>query len=481
MTADDLALLEEAQKFDRAGQKEQAVQAFEQYLALHPKHADAWADYAGLLIDMERWEDAKKVAGEALVLDDRHYEGMVHSGCAMMHLGQIAAAEQRFRGAIELAPLRLGGRLLLSDCLVKSEDLPQARALLDQIVKEQPDCLPAQNRLSTLYLLQKDWPSLRKDLARQVHSFSGPEAVYRQSHLSLLFGDMAIGWQEFEARLDIPGRVIEGHAFAQPRWAGEPFPEKTLLLHWEQGFGDTLMFIRFASMAKRLGGKVLVEVQPHLADLVATCPGVDQAIPHGSPLPPFDLQAPLLSLPSIFKTDLGTIPAEVPYLDIPGDVPNRDWISEALAPSQGRIRIGIAWAGSPMHQRNTKRSMKAEAFNVFADLPGVSWFSFQHETEQPPELPGILDLAPLLSNFSDTAYALSGMDLVITVDTALAHLAGAMGIPTWLMLSFIPDWRWMLDREDSPWYPTVRLFRQTRPGDWESALQQISTHLNPAS
>jgi len=226
-------------------------------------------------------------------------------------------------------------------------------------------------------------------------------------------------------------------------------------------------------MVKALGGRVLLEVQPQLAELVATCPGIDAVVPHGDPLPPFDLQSPLLSLPYVFGTELNTIPSMVPYLDIPEQVPNREWIAQLLAAARECTRIGLAWAGSTAHRNDEVRSIPSANFGPLAALPNAFFFGFQIGAAQPAPLPGFVTLAPWLSNFSDTAYALSGMDLVITVDTALAHLAGALGIPTLLLLPFGPDWRWMLGREDSPWYPSIRIYRQPVPGDWDAVLRKV--------
>ena len=170
--------------------------------------------------------------------------------------------------------------------------------------------------------------------------------------------------------------------------------------------------------------------------------------------------------------------AEIPYLQVPGHVPNRQPLSEVLAASAGRIRIGLAWAGSPVHVRDKERSMPTAALEPLAALQGVAWHSFQFGPLEAVPLPGVIQLAPLLSTFSDSALAVAAMDLVITVDTALAHLAGALGIPTFLLLHAFPDWRWFLARQDSPWYPTMRIYRQPHPGDWESVLRQVLSDLN---
>jgi hypothetical protein len=367
---------------------------------------------------------------------------------------------------------------MFSDCLAQKGDLAGARVLLEGVLAERPDHTVALDRRNTILALQGDWPALRKDMERQLARYSGAEAEYVASHLDLMFGDMAHGWRRFEARLDIPGRPLAQRGFTEPRWQGEPFPGKTLLLSWEQGFGDTLMFLRFGALARARGGRVVLEVQPALAELAATCSGFDEVILHGQPLPPFDLHASLLSLPALLGTDLDTVPADIPYLHPPASAPAAAEIERVLKASGERVKIGLCWAGSGSYSRDAKRSLPAAALAPLAELPGVAWHSLQFEEAAEAPLPGIQQLGPLLKGFPNTACVLSGMDLVITVDTVLAHLAGAMGIPTFLLLSFIPDWRWMLGRDDSPWYPTLRIYRQPVPGDWNSVLRQVVADLS---
>jgi hypothetical protein len=288
---------------------------------------------------------------------------------------------------------------------------------------------------------------------------------------------MPLGWEQYESRWQVPEYSAQQLHFAQPRWDGGSFVGKTLLLYWEQGFGDTLMFVRYAPWVKALGGKVVLVAQARLADLVATCPGIDEVIPHGDSIPPFDVHLPLLSLPRIFQTALKSIPATIPYLHVPRRIPHFEEITKTLAVSEGKIRMGLVWAGNTTHKNDGKRSIPPMALIPLAALPEIAWFSFQVGRQDEPPFPGIVSMEPLLSDFSDTAYALGSMDLVITVDTAVAHLAGAMGIPTFLLLSSLPDWRWMMGRKDSPWYPTMRLYRQPIPGDWDAVVRDVVADL----
>jgi Glycosyltransferase family 9 (heptosyltransferase) len=367
------------------------------------------------------------------------------------------------------AQLALAGRLL------EGGDLGAARSALETALEWDPGHLVAHEALVQIHLLAGRPALAHREQTRRalfLDGRSGPAADCVWAHAALLYGEMPQGWDLYEARLAAPGMAMPPRHFAQPRWNGEPFPEKTLLLHYEQGLGDTLMFVRFARRVKALGGRVLLEAQQPLADLVATCPGLDEVIPRGAEVPPFDLHFPLLSLPWLFRTDLNSLPCDIPYLRVPSRVPSRQGLSESLARGEGRIRVGLAWSGSRDHPRDAQRSIPAATLAPLGALPGVAWYSFQREEGIAP-FPGTIPLGPLLSTFADTAFALSGMDLVITVDTALAHLAGAMGVPTLLLVTNIPDWRWLMDRDDSPWYPRTRLYRQPRPGDWDSVVQRV--------
>lgn len=396
----------------------------------------------------------------------------------LLRADRPAEAEKECRRLLAGAPGHLEVRLLLATCLMKRGQLDEAQGELQGALEEEPGNQLIRNLLGEVHLRQGNWTEIRRELERRLDAFSGPETDYERACIKLRFGDMPQGWLEYESRWKIPEfHEVEQH-FTQPRWKGESFEGRTLLLFWEQGFGDSLMFIRYAPLVKARGGKVLFAAQAQLADLIATCPGVDEVIAHGDPLPPFDLQCPLLSLPAIFGTDLDSVPAEIPYLDVPKRVPNRGKLALALAPSEGLTRVGLTWAGSPLFKNRAKRSIPAEALAPLGSLPGVVWFSFQVGGEGAAPFPELVVLEPMLSNFSDTAYALSAMDLLITTDTAVAHLAGAMGVPTLLLLSSLPDWRWHMGREDSPWYPSMRLYRQPSPGDWNGVVQQLLRDLS---
>jgi hypothetical protein len=428
-----------------------------------------------------RYKEARKVCHRALRIDPKHPGAMINLGCILVRLGRWNEAEGLFRRVLAMDPGRNDARLALAYGLMKKGDLESARVVLERALVQDPGSLDAHKLLCRILVHRGDGHLVCREIERRytfLGSPSGPEAQWELSHMALLFGEMPEGWQFYEGRLSVP---IPNAPQPRPdhlRWNGESFVGRTLLVDHEQGLGDTLMFVRYAPQVKALGGRVVLSVQRPLADLVATCQGIDEVIPLGDPIPPFDLHVPLLSLPWVFKTDLESIPSQIPYLRVPARVPNRPRLTEILDASAGKLRIGMAWAGNPVHQRDAERSIFAGLLAPLAVLPDVAWHSFHFGGEGEAPFPGILPLAPFLSNFSDSAFALDAMDLVITVDTAMAHLAGAMGIPTLLLLHAFPDWRWLLGREDSPWYPTLRIYRQPVQGDWQTVVQNVLADLS---
>jgi hypothetical protein len=306
-----------------------------------------------------------------------------------------------------------------------------------------------------------------------------PVLHYNHAMLLLLAGDLKAGFREFEWRLSHPAPRFRTRLFGVPRWRGEPRHGKTLLIHTEQGLGDTLHFVRFVAAAAATGGPVVLQVQPPLTALLQDSLDVT-VISRGEPEPPFELQLPIMSLPYELGTSIETIPGTAPYLTV-SPTKAAEW-RQRLAPYTG-LKVGIVWAGSPGHLHDHERSLSAGVVLPRLLIPGVQLFSLQKDARanDSPVLEQlkdtVVDLAPHLTNFAETAAAVSAMDLVISVDTAVAHLAGALGKPTWILLPHILDWRWFYERADTPWYPTARLFRQSRFNDWASVLNRLPEDL----
>ncbi len=444
------------------------------YARFQSRQAELWAIFSLGLAEMHNFEAAAEACHTAIRIDPQNVTARSNLGSIRMAEGDLEQAEELFRALVADDPHKEILRLLLITCLTRKGDLSSVDQEIATVLRQKPaDPLVHQNVLGSHYSHGR-WTDYQAEIERfRRVDPTAAHSDWEQGEVDLLFGNLLQGWKLYEARLRLPVESRSPQSLEQPAWNGESFAGKTLLLWAEQGLGDALMFMRYLPRVKELGGRVILEAWPAMAGLAATCEGADWVVSKGDPLPAFDLQASLLSLPWIFQTELSTIPAEVPYLDVPELVPHRQALLERLTQAEEYTRIGVVWAGRPEHGRDFERSIPAGAMAPLAVLPGVAWFSFQVGKQDLPPLPNLVSLAPLLTNFSSTAYALSAMDLLITVDTSVAHLAGAMGIPTFLLLPFQPDFRWMLERADSPWYPTMRLYRQPAYGDWDSVLHQV--------
>jgi len=295
------------------------------------------------------------------------------------------------------------------------------------------------------------------------------------SSIKLLLGEFRQGWSLFESRFELPNYSGAKALLRYPRWDGKPYPGKTLLLHSEAGFGDSIMMMRYLEMVKSLGGTLILYMPDALVSLAKECHGPDMVFVKTSKAVSFDYQLPMMSLPFIFDTNLETIPNKVPYIHLPSHVPNKDAIDARLA--RGTKKIGLVWAGQPGYKRDSERSMAPETLRPLEAAPDTSWFCLQRDGHDAVPFPSATPLGDLFDTFVDTAYAVSQMDTIVTVDTSIAHLAGAMGANVKLMVSCLPCWRWLLWRSDSPWYPTLKIYRQPSPGDWQSVVQQVLADL----
>ncbi len=297
----------------------------------------------------------------------------------------------------------------------------------------------------------------------------------------LRYGRFKEGWRKYEARYRTLLSKSYKRDFTQPQWYGEPLNGRTILLHAEQGIGDAIQFARYAPLVARRGARVILEVHPPLAALFDRMDGVMMTVAFGQPLPKFDLHCPLLSLPLACDTDLDSLPAAVPYVAAP---PNHAlYWSNRLGVRRAR-RIGVVWSGNPKHRDDDRRSIPLDAFaKLLAPRPGLEFHSLQKDIrdgdrEVLQAMPHVRQHGDALRDFRDTAALIGLMDLVIAVDTSVAHLAGAMGWPVWTLISAIGDWRWMLERDDSPWYPSMTLFRQERLGNWTPVLEEVARQLD---
>jgi Flp pilus assembly protein TadD len=463
----------------KLGRLEEAVAHHRQAVAFKPDMVAAYSNLSVALTDLRRPVEAETSARQALALRPDYAEAYSNLGNALRDQNRFAEAESCYLYALQLKPDCADAHNNLAVEWVRQGRLDEALSHYHEALRLKPGFAAALSNLGVVYA--------------RLGQYADAETAYRQalqlgtrdaethSNLGLLLltlGRFGEGWPEFEYRWQVmkPRRP----PFPQPRWDGSPLAGRTILLHAEQGLGDTLHFIRYAPLVQARGGRVVVECQPSLVRIVATCPGIDELVAEGSPSPLFDVQVPLMSLPGIFRTDLSSIPASVPYLRADDRLVQR-WRDE-LASLCG-FKIGIAWQGNPDHPLDRYRSLPLCHFEPLARIPGVQLVSLQRGPgkEQLSEVANrfpVLDVGGRLeaenAGFEETAAVIQNLNLVISADTAVAHLAGALAARVWLALSYVPEWRWLLERDDSPWYPTLRLFRQKEMGNWESVFSRMA-------
>ena len=471
------------------GRRAEAIECYRRALRIQPHYASAHFNLGMAFTDQQRAADAAECFRQALRIDPQFANGYYYLGNALKDQGKFGEAIACYRQAIRIDPAHANAHHNLGTILTDQGELAEAALCYRQALRIDPRHVDARSNLGVLLYKQGSYAesAAQFDQALRLDP-NHVGARFNRSMLWLLTGNFDKGWPEYEFRDRQP--MADQRNFTQPRWQGEPLAGKTILLHAEQGMGDTVQFIRFAARVKQQGGTVLFESQPALLPILGGVTGVDQLLPRGRPLPMFDVQAPLLSLPGIFHTTLDTIPADMPYLRANPDRVQY-WqkelacIPECNPPgvqASAAFKVGIAWQGNPKNKDDSNRSLPLNQFETLARLTEVSLLSLQvgPGSEQVAAAPfPIVDLGQRFDPHSleDLAAVLMNLDLVVTVDSVVAHVAGALGVPVWVLLRFSADWRWLLERADSPWYPTMRLFRQQRAGDWPHVLERVKEEL----
>jgi tetratricopeptide (TPR) repeat protein len=454
-----------------------ALADYDRLLALRPDHAEALCNRGVVLAHFGRLDEAVASYDRALAARPDYAEALSNRGNALKALGRFGDALTSYDRALALRPdypEALSNRGVILTALHRFEE---ALASCDRALALRPDFAPAlNNRAAVLQELGRFDDALACYERALALDPDYAEAGLNRALLLLLGGAFAQGWPAYEWRRRTAH--WEPRRFAAPEWAGEDIAGKRLLLYAEQGFGDTIQFVRYARLAAARGAQVVVEAQPPLAPLLAASGCADAVAAAGAPLPPFDLQCPLLSLPRLFATTIADIPAPIPYISPP---PERSAAWAARLP-RDRPRVGLAWSGHPHNSKDHDRSIPFAQLAPLLAVPGVRFVSLHKDVrasdaEAFAGCGSIIDLHAKLTDFADTAAVIANLDLVVTVDTAVAHLAGAMGRPVWILLPRVPDFRWLLGRADSSWYPTARLFRQTRAGDWGDVIARVAGEL----
>jgi tetratricopeptide (TPR) repeat protein len=478
-----LALLQQGFALHQQGQAAQALQCYEQVLQLQPKNFDALHLSGVLALQAGDAPKAMDLFNRALKVDRNSAMAYDNRGSACMALQQYDLALINFNKAIALAPGNVNALNNRGNLHVKLGQFDAALADFDQALALQPDYFEAlnnrSNTLSGMGRHEEAHASSQRAVGLQPQSAA---ARWNLGMNALRLGHFDTGWADCEARLDHwRQRGWQEPNYAAAKWTGaEPLAGQTLLMHCEQGLGDTLQFCRYAAAAQAQGAQVLLQVQPPLKALLQTLPGVT-VLAQGEPLPHYDLHCHLLSLPLAFKTDLGNIPP-VPDALCADAAKVALWqarLGEGSTPR--RLRVGIAWSGNAAHVDDRRRSMALQDLLPLL-TPDVQWVSLQKELRPADAAllaahPDITHFGDALQDFTDTAALCELMDLVICVDTSVAHLAANLGKPVWLLLAQHTDWRWLLKRTDTPWYPSMTLYRQPTSGDWASVVSQVQADL----
>ena len=467
------------------GHYEQALASFDQALARAPQLVEAWTYKATTLVHLKRYAEALPCCDQALALRPGHADTWCNRGNALSHLGQHEASMAAYQQAIACDPQSALAWSNLGQALTHLQRTEEALACFDKALSLKPDYAQAwYNRGNALHAQEQGEQACEAYDQALALDANYAETHWNKSLALLRMGRLSEGWRGYEWRKKVDKAGWAQREFSQAAWDGrQDIAGKTVLLHFEQGFGDTLQFCRYAAMVAAKGAKVILEVQAALLPLLQSLEGPEQVIASGQALPPFDLHCALLSLPLALGTTLETIPASIPYLH-PDPALVAHWRSR-LATDPPHPKVGLVWSGSPTHNNDKHRSLPLEQLlpalsNLFTHCQMVS---LQKELRPQDEhllaaQPAILHFGQALRDYADTAALCSLMDVVVTVDTSVAHLAGALGRPVLLLLPANPDWRWMSERPDSPWYPTMTLLRQTQLGQWGPVLEQLPALLD---
>jgi tetratricopeptide (TPR) repeat protein len=467
------------------GQAGQALASYDRALAIEPGFAAAHAGRGIALCDLGRFDEALASLDHALAIKPDLAEARFHRGFVLLKLRRFAQAVAACDDALAAHPGEPQVEAQLHSnrgiALCELDRYADAVASFERGLALNPRYPEAwSNRgVALTRLLRFDEALASHERALAIDP-GYAEAHYNEAHLRLLMGDFERGFPKYEWRARMKGAPVMPD-FAKPWWSGEEdLAGRKIMLLGEQGFGDVIQFCRYAPLLAARGGTVIVAVSVHLKSLIASVSGASLVLGSQDALPDFDVCARLLSMPHAFRTRIDSIPATIPYLR-PSDAVLSRW-RERIRPGS-RPKVGIAWAGSPHHHNDRHRSIGLRALLPAFAQAGVQLFSLQKDlrdgdAELLRACGHITHLGDELASFDDAAAIVSTLDLVVAVDTALAHLAGALGKPVWILLPFIPDWRWLIDRPDSPWYPTARLFRQQRLGDWDAVIAGVAGELS---
>jgi len=471
--------IQSAHKYHQAGNLDQAEVLCKKILKKQPKHFDALHLLGFIYYQSKDFNSAISYLQKAIHINSADAVAYNNLGNALQNNGQIDEAIACYNNAVQINPYYDEAYNNLGCAFYEKGNFDEAIANFKKTLQINPYNTLAHNNLgqSLLEKVQIHEALLCFQKAIQLK----PDyalAHFNKSLALLLSGDFKEGLKEYQWRWKLEEHKMRN--FSRPLWNGSFIKNATILLHTEQGLGDTIQFIRYAPMVAAKGAKVIAECQKELATLLQSIEGIHQIVIQGEELPAFDVHCPLLSLPLVLNTTLENIPAKTPYINA-DPLLIQKW-RERVRDDNGVVKVGIAWAGGPRHKKDRYRSCSLEVFSPLAQLDDITCYSLQkgdaaQQAKNPPEGIKLIDYMEEIKDFSDTAALIENLDLVISVDTAVAHLAGALGKPVWTLLPYAADWRWLLDREDSPWYPTMRLFRQPSLDNWMPVMDRLISEL----
>ncbi|MGA9004452.1 MAG: tetratricopeptide repeat protein [Pseudolabrys sp.] len=455
----------------------EAFTAYDRALALKPDYVEVVVARGNVFYELHAYDQALAEYERALEMQPDFAFGFNNRGNALNAMGRHDEALASYEHALALKPDYTEAHNNRGNALLDLNRPEEALADYESAVAHKPQAFALVNRGSALRYLDRTEEALDSFDRAIALDPELAEAHWNKALLCLALGDFERGWAGYEWRWR-GATDLTSRGFRQPQWRGEDLTGKTILLHAEQGFGDSIQFVRYVPLVARRGAKIVLELPDSLVPLIGRVDGVIGMCRRGDALPQFDVHCPLLSLPLAFGTTIETIPASVPYLHAPAERVEK-W--RARFADLERPRIGLVWSGKPSHKNDHNRSIALSQLEPLLSLAGVQFVSLQREYRD-SDLPvlnrlPVLRIDDALTDFAETAAAIGELDLVIAVDTAVAHLAGALGKPLWLLVSHIQDWRWLVQRTDSPWYPSARLFRQPRIGEWDVVIAGMGHEL----
>lgn len=475
------ALLNRAHACLALKRHEEAIKNCQQANALQPDRASAFVMLGDACMAINAHAQALASYDRALAMQPGQFAPLVNRGNALLKLGRTTEAIASFEQGLALQPTHATALSNLAGALREAERWDEAWAYCEQALAVEPFNPGAHMNRGNVLLDQADLRSAREAFAKVVSlQPDNADAQWAQGWCDLLAGDWDRGLPQLEWRWQKPGFTSPARQFSKPLWLGhEDLRGRTILLHAEQGLGDTIQFSRYATQLHAMGARVLLEVQAPLKQLMGSVAGVSQVLVKGEGfLPPFDFHCPLMSLPLAMKTTPGSVPSPGAYLHA-SPAPCSAW-ADHLGPRKAP-RVGLVWSGNAAHRNDRLRSMSAAAL-LQAIPPGIELYSLQKEIRDSDlaalQARGVIDMSARMGSMDDTAALIHHMDLVISVDTSVAHLAGALGKPTWILLSHLPDWRWLMTRADTPWYGSARLLRQGQWGRWDDVLAHVQQALH---